>query len=51
MVNNTKSKNAYFLNVFQPKDALDVNGRNYVSVKRIKGEHCIGVEITLKNNI
>lgn len=48
--NSTKSKNTYFLNVFQPKDALDRSGENDISVKRIKGESCIGVEITSKNS-
>ena len=47
--NSEKSKNIYFLNVFQPKDALDRSGQNDISVKRIKGENCIGVEITSKD--
>jgi hypothetical protein len=49
--NSLKSKNTYFLNVFQPKDALDLYGKNDISVKRIKGENCIGVEITSENYI
>jgi len=44
--NSVKSKNTYFLNVFQPKDAIGGDGQNDISVKRIKGAHCIGVEIT-----
>lgn len=47
--NSVKSKNTYFLNVFQPKDALDGKENNNISVKRIKGEACIGVEITSKD--
>ena len=43
--NSTPEKNTYFLNVFHPKDALE--GRTSdISVKRIKGKNCIGVEIT-----
>ena len=49
--NSVKRKNTYFLNVFQPKDTLDDSGQNDLSVKRIKGENCIGVEIISKNNI
>ena len=48
--NSVKSKNTYFLNVFQPKDALEENKKNDISVKRLKGENCIGVEIISKNN-
>ena len=48
--NSVKSKNTYFLNVLQPKDGLKGDGQNDISVKRIKGEHCIGVEITSKDN-
>ena len=47
--NSIKSKNTYFLNVFQPKDGLAKDGKNEISVKRIKGESYIGVEITSKN--
>ena len=43
--NSAPEKNTYFLNVFQPKDALDGPDMD-VSIKRIKGEHCFGVEIT-----
>ena len=43
--NSTPEKNTYFLNVLHPKDALE--GRTAdISVKRIKGKNCIGVEIT-----
>jgi hypothetical protein len=48
--NSVKSKNTYFLNVFQPKDGLASDEQNEISVKRIKEESCIGVEITSKNN-
>ena len=48
--NSIKSKNTYFLNVLQPKDGLKGDGQNDISVKRIKGENCIGVEIISKNN-
>jgi hypothetical protein len=49
--NPVKSKNTYFLNVFQAKDALLSGPSDDVSIKRIKGEHCIGVEITSKNHV
>ena len=49
--NKEKAKNTYFLNVLQPKDPLENNKEEEVSVKRIKGESCFGVEITLKNTI
>jgi hypothetical protein len=48
--NSVKSKNTYFINVFQPKDGLVGDGNSNISVKRIKGENCIGVEITSKNH-
>lgn len=48
--NPVKNKNEYFLNVFQPKDALDGIGKETISVKRIKGEGCFGVEITSKDH-
>ena len=47
--NSVKSKNTYFINVFQPKDGLVGDGNSNISVKRIKSENCIGVEITSKN--
>ena len=47
--NSIKSKNTYFLNVLQPIDALDKSGANDIVVKQIKGEGCIGVEITGQN--
>ena len=46
--NSVKSKNTYFLNVLQPKDALKEDGQNELSVERIVGENCIGIEITSK---
>ena len=48
--NSIKSKNTYFLTVLQPKDGLKGDGANDISVKRIKGDNCIGVEISSKNN-
>ena len=47
--NKIKRKDLYFLNVLQPKDGLQGNGENAISIKRIKGDDCIGVEITSKN--
>lgn len=49
--NPEKSRNNYFLNVLQPKDALKDDEQSKLSVQAIKGEHCIGVEITSKNHI
>ena len=46
--NSKKSKNTYFLNILQPKDALTQAETNSISVKRIEGENCIGVEIIAK---
>ena len=48
--NSIKSKNIYFINVLQPKDALEENGQKDIVVKRIKGESFIGIEIISKNN-
>jgi len=42
-------KNTYFLNVFQPKDALAEGGD--ISVKRLKVEGSIGVEITAQDTV
>ena len=50
VVNSIKNKNVYFINVLQPKDALEGNDQNEISVQRIIGEDCIGVEITSKSN-
>lgn len=49
--NPTKSKNSYFLNVLQPKDVIQNDSKNDISVKSIKGDNCIGVEITSQNHI
>ena len=49
--NSEKSKNTYFLNVFQPKDGLQQEKQNVISIKSIQGEDCIGVEITSKETI
>jgi hypothetical protein len=49
--NPEKSKNSYFLNVLQPKDAIQGDASDNISVTSIKGEHCIGVEITSKDHI
>lgn len=43
--NAAREKNTYFLNVFQPKDALETEPSD-VTVRRLKDEGCIGVEIT-----
>jgi len=43
--NAAREKNTYFLNVFQPKDALETEPSD-VTVRRLKGKNCIGVEIT-----
>ncbi|MFK7934149.1 MAG: DUF4962 domain-containing protein, partial [Saprospiraceae bacterium] len=40
--NSVKSKNTYFLHVFQPKAALEKDEENAISIRRIKGENCIG---------
>ncbi len=48
--NKVKSKDLYFLNILQPKDGLKGDGPNAISIKRIKGDNCIGVEITSKSN-
>ena len=47
--NKEKAKNTYFLNVLQPKDPLEKE--EAITVKRIKGDDCFGVEITSKNTI
>jgi hypothetical protein len=44
--NCTKEKNTYFINVLQPKGTLQGDEQNDISVKRIKGDSYIGVEIT-----
>lgn len=49
--NPEKSKNSYFLNVLQPKDAIQGDPGNDISIKPIKGDRCIGVEITSKDHI
>ncbi len=48
--NSVKSKDTYFINILQPKDGLKGDGQNEISVKRIKGENYIGVEIISKNH-
>ena len=49
--NSVKSKNTYFLNVLQPKDAINADKSKEVSIKQLKGEHCIGVEVTSKEHV
>lgn len=44
--NNSPCENTYFLNVFQPTDPLTSGSSVNLSIKRLKGESCIGVEIT-----
>ena len=47
--NSEKTKNCYFFNVFQAKDAL-ANSTS-IAVKRIKTESCIGVEVTSEHHV
>ena len=47
--NSVKSKNIYFLNVLQPNDAL--TEQPSISIKRIKGEGCFGIEITSQTDV
>ena len=52
--NSTPEKDTYFLNVFQPHDALNKDALETaadISVKRIKGQGCIGVEISSKEAV
>jgi hypothetical protein len=49
--NSEKIQNTYFLNVLQPKDAIANGQNNNISVKSLKGDSCIGVEITSKEHI
>ena len=52
--NSAPEKNTYFLNVFQPHDALNKDALETaadISVKRIKGQGCIGVEISSKEAV
>jgi len=48
--NKIKSKNAYFINVLQPKSGHVIDRKEDISIKRIKGQDCIGVEIISKSN-
>ena len=43
--NSVKSKNTYFLNVFQAKDAIGSEYSN-ISVKRLLSDTCMGIEIS-----
>ena len=49
--NDTPQKDMAFLNVFQPKDALASSPAANIDVKPLKGEHCIGVEITAQDTV
>lgn len=49
--NSEKNKNTYFLNVFQPKDTIGETKTVDVSIKRLKGDNFIGVEISSKHFI
>lgn len=49
--NKIKKKNVCFLNILQPKDALDKSGADDITVKRIQKKGCIGVEIKSKKFI
>jgi len=49
--NPVKSKNSYFLNVLQPKDALQRNINSDISIQAIKEGSCIGVEITSQHYV
>ena len=44
--NSIKSKDCYFITVLQPIDASKSSVINNISVKRIKGDNCFGIEIT-----
>lgn len=46
--NAKKAKNTCFINIMQPKDALE---KSPISVKRLKGKNCIGVEITTDTTV
>jgi len=48
--NTEKTKGLCFVNVLQPKDALNHNQNKEITVKRIVGDGCIGVEITSTNH-
>jgi hypothetical protein len=43
--NSVKSKNTYFLNVFQAKDAIGSEHSN-ISVKRLANDTCMGLEVS-----
>ena len=49
--NSEKSKDCFFLNVLQPKEALENDFDNDLSVKQIAGENYIGVKVTSKSYI
>jgi len=49
--NSEKSKDCYFLNVLQAKDAIEVDQNNEISVKQIQSDGCIGVQVKSKNHI
>ena len=49
--NSIKSKDCYFITVLQPIDALKDSDSNTISVKRIKGDNCFGIEIASANYI
>ena len=49
--NPEKSKNAYFLNVLQPKDALQGGNAQDISIRSLECENSIGVEITSDKHI
>ena len=46
--NSDKAKNCYFLNVLQPKDALASDHNADLSIKRIRGTNCVGVQVLSK---
>lgn len=49
--NPEKNKNSYFLNVLQPKDAIQSDSSSEILVKPIKGDSFIGVEVTSNDHI
>ncbi|MBH0057903.1 DUF4962 domain-containing protein [Pseudoalteromonas sp. SWXJZ94C] len=49
--NPEKNKNSYFLNVLQPKDAIQSDSSSEILAKPIKGDSFIGVEVTSNDHI
>ena len=49
--NNVRDKAVTFLNVLQPKDAPNNDAHKDISIRRLKGENCMGVEIASSAHI